>query len=90
MGGSRRRAKKFRTKVSVKGRRKPKTKSRMPADLKQAAEADRQRLGVSGWDDQKTFVANYRDANLIPDANASFGRNFRPDALKVRSTGTFH
>ena len=83
MGRSLRRAKKTRVKVSIKARRKPKVRSKMPADLKKAAEADQAKLGLSSWDDQRTYNDNYLQAGLVPDDNATFGRNARPDALKV-------
>ena len=83
MGGSLRRSKKTRAKVSIRVRRKPKTRSKKPEDLKKAAIADQEKLGLSTWDDQKTYDANYRQAGLVPDANATFGRNTRPDALKA-------
>ena len=85
MGRSLRRAKRTRPKVTVKGKRKPKSKSVVPSDLKKAAEADRAKLGLNSWNDQKTYEDNYREAGLVPDANATFGRNTRPDALKVPS-----
>lgn len=84
MGRSLRRAKKTRQKVSVKTRRKPKVKSRPPADLKKSTEADRTRLGLSKWSDQQSYGDNYHQAGLVPDANASFGRNSRADAVQEK------
>ena len=83
MGGSLRRSKKTRQKMSIKARRKPKVRSRVPTELKRATAEEWQKLGLEHWDDQKTYHSNYSHAGLIPDANATFGRNTRPDQLQV-------
>ena len=83
MGRSLRRAKKTRPTVSIRLKRKPKSKSRLPEELRRASAADKAKIGFEDWDDQKTFAANYQQANLVPDANKGFGRKANLDPLQV-------
>ncbi|KAK9813710.1 hypothetical protein WJX73_004483 [Symbiochloris irregularis] len=85
MGGSLRRLKKTRPKVSIKSKRKPKVKSSLPHELKKASPAVLSKLGLTNWDNQKTYAANYAEAQLVPNANAAFGRNSRTDALQAKA-----
>lgn len=83
MGGSLRRSKKFRTKLTIKRKRAPLTKGKVPLDITQGRRAVEQKLGKQPvWSQQKNFADNYAAAGLMSDPNSGFGRNTKADGLK--------
>lgn len=87
MGGSLRRSKRFRPKLTIKKKRHPLRKSKVAHDITQGRVDDIQtKLGVRpSWQKEKGYSENYKEAGLLSDINAGFGRNLKTDALQAES-----
>mmetsp|Transcript_11264 Transcript_11264/g.33849 ORF Transcript_11264/g.33849 Transcript_11264/m.33849 type:complete len:188 (-) Transcript_11264:187-750(-) len=83
MGGSLRRSKKYRPKLTIRKKRTALTRGKTPIEITQGKAAVAEKLGKQPeWSQLKNFADNYETAGLLSDANAGFGRNLKTDALQ--------
>ncbi|EIE21391.1 hypothetical protein COCSUDRAFT_48090 [Coccomyxa subellipsoidea C-169] len=83
MGRSLRRAKKFRPKLTVKGKKKPRTKAKIPLEITAHRPGMAAKLGAEpNWDREKPLTSNYASNKVLQDPNAGFGRNAKPDIIQ--------
>ncbi|CAL8469696.1 g9237 [Coccomyxa elongata] len=83
MGRSLRRAKKTRPKLTVKGKKKPRIKAKVPLEITSQRPSMGNKLGVEPqWDREKPLTSNYASNQVLLDPNAGFGRNAKPDIIQ--------
>lgn len=84
MGGSLRRSKKYRPKLTIRKKRTPLIKCKVPLDITQNKTGVEEKLGITTvWSQQKRFSECYADSGLMSDPNSGYGRNSKKDGLQA-------